>query len=75
MVLNDVEAVPASSKPPVADVSMCTFTSERCSLGASVLLFTRASPMPFSEAKGSDVMPKLVKLVGSSSTQAGEISP
>ena len=35
VVLSVVEAVPTSSKPPAADVSMRTFTGRRCGLGVS----------------------------------------
>ena len=63
MVLIVVEAVPAGSKPPAVDDSMRTFMGGRFGLGASAPLFTRASPMHFSGAGGSAIMPNLVELI------------
>ena len=77
MALIFVAAMPVGSKALASDVSMRTFTGERSSFDASALLSTRASPVHFSGAKkrGSAIMPKLVKLVGSSSTLVEELSP
>ena len=60
MVLSVVEAVPASSKPPVANDSMRIPTGGRCDFGASVPSLTRASPMLFLGARCSTILPKLV---------------
>ena len=55
MIISVVEAVPTSSKPPAADDVMRTSMGRRCGFGASVPLLTRASPMPFSGARGSAI--------------------
>ena len=72
MVLIAVEAVPGGSKSPASDGSMRTSTGGRCGFRASVPSLTRALPMHFLEVvkRGSAIMPKLVKLVGPSSTLA-----
>ena len=75
MVLIAVEAVSADSKPPATDDSMRTSIGGRCSFAASAPLLTRASPMHFSGVRVSAIVPKLVKLVGPSSTLAEELSP
>ena len=75
MVLSVIEAVSANSKLPAVDSSMRTSTGERCGFGASAPSLTRASSMPFSGTRGSAILPKLVELVGSSSTRADEVSP
>ena len=74
MVLIVVEAVRASSKPPLADDSMRTSTGGRYCFGAAVTSLTRAPPMHFSGAGGSTILPNLVKLIGPSSTRAEEVS-
>ena len=75
IVLIAVEAIPAGSKPSAADDSMRTSIVGRCGFDASATLLTRASPMHFLEARGSAFMPKLVKLIGPSSTLAEKLSP
>ena len=75
MVLTTIEAVRAGSKPPAADDSIRTPMGGICGFGASAPLLIRAAPMHFSTAEGSAIMPKLVKLVGPSSTFAEELSP
>ena len=70
-----VGAVPADIKPPAADSIACAPPRvEDAAFGAPALSLTRASPTHFSGAikRGSAIMPKLVKLVG---TLAEEISP
>ena len=74
MILSVVEAASASSKPPADDDNMRTSTGGKCRFSALVPSLIRASPMPFSEARGSAIYLKLVKLVGSSSTRADELS-
>ena len=68
MVFSNMEAMPASSKPPAADDSMRTSTGRRCGFGASAPSLTRAPSMNFLGARCSNILPKLVKLVGFSST-------
>ena len=62
MVLNAVEAVPVGSELPAADNSMRTFMGGRYGFDALAPLLTRALPMHFSGARGSAIIPKLVKL-------------
>ena len=62
-------------KPPLADDSMRTSTGGRHGFGASALLLTKASLTGFPGAKGTVIMPKLIKLVGPSLTTAEELSP
>ena len=65
----------ASSKPAAA-VGVRISTGERHGFDASAPLSTRTSQVYFPGAKeGSAIMPKLVKLVGPSSTLAEELSP
>ena len=77
ITLVDIKVVPAGVKPPAADDSMRTSTGRRCGFGASVPLLTRASPILFLGAikRSSAIMPKLVKLVGPTSTLAKGTSP
>ena len=77
MILITVEAVPVNIKPPAADISIRSFTGEKCGFGASAPLLTRVSPVHFSIAfkRGSTIMPKLVKLVAPPSNLAEELSP
>ena len=77
MVLIAVKAVPAGSRPQAADDSMRTSTGERCGFGASAPSLTKELKMHFSGARGGwAILPKLVKLVGPSSTLlAEELSP
>ena len=72
----DVEAVLAGIKPSATDDSMCTSTGGKCGFGALMPLLTRASPMHFLRAvkRDSAIMPKLVKLVRSSSNLTEELS-
>ena len=74
MFLRVVQAEPACWKPRATNVNMHIFRGERCGLGAPAPSLTRALLISFSGAKGSAILPKLVKLVGSSSTQADKIS-
>ena len=74
MVLIAVEAVPAGSKPPAA-VGVLIPTGNRHGFGASMPLSCRASPVDFSEAGGSTIVPKLVKLVVPPLILAEELSP
>ena len=71
MALIVMKAVLRSSKPPAVDDSVRT---SRCGFGASAPSLTRASLMHYSAAGGSAVLPKLVKLVGPSSSLAEELS-
>ena len=71
MALVVVKAVLTSSKPPAVDDSVRT---SRCGFGDSAPSLTRASPMHYSAAGGSAILPKLVKLVGPSSSLAEELS-
>ena len=73
MVLNAVEAVPAGSELPAADNSMRTSIGRRYGVYALAPLLTRALPMHFSGARGSAIIPKLVKLVGPSTTLEIEV--
>ena len=78
MVPIAVEAVLAGSKPPAAKDSMRTSTGGRCGFGASAPSLTRASVIMHSSGtikRGSAIMPKLVKLIVSSSILAEELSP
>ena len=75
MVFNAVEAVPAGSELPAADNSMRTSIGERYGFDALAPLLIRALPMHFSGARGSVIMPKLVKLVGPSTTLEIEVFP
>ena len=75
MVLNAVEAVPAGSELPAADNSMRTSMGGRYGVDALAPLLTRALPMHFSGARGSAIIPKLVKLVGLSTTLEIEVFP
>ena len=74
MVIIAAEAVPASSKPP-STVSVHISTGGRHGFGASAPLSTRASPVDFSGARDSAIVPELVKLVEPPSTLAEELSP
>ena len=71
MVLIAVAAVSVGSKPPAA-VGVRISTGERHSFSASPPLSTRASSLNIQRAGDSAIMPKLVKLVGPSSTLAEE---
>ena len=76
--LTAVKAMPAGSRPPAAGDSVRISTGGRYGgFGASVPLLTKPSLMHFSGAKGSTaILPKLVKLVGPSSTLLlEELSP
>ena len=75
MVLYDEEAMSASSKPPAVMIACAPPWVEDAAFGALVTSLTRASPMHFSGARSSAILPKLVKLVRSSSTQADKASP
>ena len=74
MSLIAVETVLVGSKPPAVDDSLRTSMGGRCGFGVLASLLTRASPSHFSGAGGSGNMPKLVKLVGPSSTLVEELS-
>ena len=75
MSLIDVEAVPVSSKPPLADDSMRTSTGGKYDFGTPAPSLTRASPMHFPGVeRGSAILSKLVKSVGPSSTRPKDIS-
>ena len=74
MVLIAVEAVPAGRSPPVA-VGVRISSRKRNGFGASAPLSATASSLQ-RRAGGSAIMPKLVKLVGPSSTLLAEgLSP
>ena len=75
MALIAVEAVSPGNKPPAVDDSMHTPVGGRYGFGALAPLLTRASPMHFSGAGSLAIVPKLVKLVGPSSTLEQELSP
>ena len=73
MVLIVVKAVPSRSKPPAADGSMRTSSGGIYGFGAPAPSVTRASPMHFlGDERSSAILPKLVKFVGPSWTQAEE---
>ena len=65
MVLSDVEAKPASSKSP-AGVDARISPGERYDFGTSAPSSTRASSLDSVRAGGLAKLPKLIKLVGSS---------
>ena len=75
MVFNAVKAVPAGSELPAAKNSIRTSIGGRYGFDALAPLLTRALPMHFSGARGSAIMPKLVKLVGPSTTLKIEVFP
>ena len=72
MVVSVVEAKPVCCKPQ-AGVNVCISMGERRGFGISVPLSTRASPIYFFRAEGLSVSPKLIQLIGSSSTWVHEI--
>ena len=75
MVLSVVEAVPADSKPPAADVDERISTDERHGFGASAPSSTRVPSLYIGRAGDSTFLPKLVEIVGPSSARAEDISP
>ena len=75
MVFNPVKAMPAGSELPAADNSIRTSMGGRYGFDALAPLLTGALPMHFSGARGSAIMPKLVKLVGPSTTLKIEVFP
>ena len=75
MVLIVVEVVLASSEPPAADDNTRTSLGGRYAFGASAPSLTRALPTHFPGAGDSTMLPKLVILVGPSSSRAQEVSP
>ena len=75
MVFNAVEAVPTGSELPAADNSIRTSMGGRYGFDSLAPLLTRALPIHFSGARGSAIMPKLVKLVGPPTTLKIEVFP
>ena len=73
MVLSGIEAVPTSDNPPAVGDSMRTSTGGKCGFGTSAPSLTRPSPMQFSGARGSAILPKLVKLVVTCLIQADDV--
>ena len=75
MVFNAIEPVTAGSEISAVDNSIRTSMGGRYGFDALAPLLTRALPMHFSGARGSAIMPKLIKLVGPSTTREIEVFP
>ena len=75
MVLSVVEAVPADSKPPAADVDVHISTDKRHGFGASAPSSTRVPSLHIGRAGDSTFLLELVEIVGPFSARAEDISP
>ena len=75
MVLNAVEAAPAGSELPAAENSMRTSMGGGYGFDVLAPMLTRALPIHFSGARGSAIMPQLVKLARPSTTLEIEVFP